>query len=113
MYSGYIKLRHLSIIKWENERGQVRQFNLTEKIAHKWRTIGELLGLPYSKLQILDHEYRYRFEECCRAVLKLWLDNPPPQYPATWQGLIDLLEGSELGEVAAELRIVLSNAVDL
>ena len=120
MYLGYIKLRHLNIIKWKDKSGKVQQFYLIEKIAHKWRTIGELVGLTYSKLQSLDDEYQYRFEsdlpwpeECCRAVLELWLNNPPPGYPATWQGLIDLLEESKLGEVATELRTVLSNAIDL
>ena len=39
------------------------------------------------------------------VTLYLWLDNPPPNYPATWQRLIDLLEDSDLGEVATELRI--------
>ena len=112
MYLGYIKSRHLNIIKWEDESGKVQQFYLMEEIAHEWRTIGELVGLTYSKLQNLDHEYRDRFESC-RAVLDLWLDDPPPKYPATWQGLIDLLEKSQLDEVATELRTVLSKAIDL
>jgi hypothetical protein len=119
MYSGYIKLRHLNIIQWEDERRKVQWFYLTEKIAYKWRTIGELIGLTYSKLQRLEDKYRRRRpleskqKEYCQAVLKLWLDNPPPDYPATWQGLMDLLENSELSEVATELRTVLSRAVDL
>ena len=118
MYLGYIKLRHVSVIKWEDESGKVQQFYLTEKIALKWRTIGELVGLTYSKLHSLDDKYQHEFEtrqqeECCQAVLYLWLNNPPPNYPATWKGLIDLLEASKLGEVATELRIVLSNAIDL
>ena len=112
MYLGYIKLRHLNIIKWEDESGKVQRFNLKEKISHKWRTIGILLGLTYSKLQSLDHEYRDPFESC-QAVLDLWLDNPPPDYPATWQGLVDLLEDSKLDKVATELRTVLSNTIDL
>jgi hypothetical protein len=111
MYSGDIKLRHLNIIKWTDEDGQLQQFNLTKKIAHKWRTIAKL---TYSMLKRRDDEHRYPFKEkCCKAILELWLDNPPPDYPATWQGLMDLLEDSELGEVATELRTVLSKVVDL
>jgi hypothetical protein len=118
LYSGYIKSRHLNIIKWEDESGKLQPFYLTEKIACKWRTIGELIGLTYSKLQSLDNKYRRQHrkqEKCCQAVLELWLDNPPPGYPSTWQGLIKVLEDSELGdsEVATELRTVLSRAVDL
>ena len=91
----------------------MQTFCLTEKIADKWRTIGELLDLTYSKLQSLADEYRQEQKECCRAVLGLWLDNPSPDYPATWRGLTDLLEDSQLGEVATELRTVLSKAIDL
>ena len=93
----------------------MKTFCLTEKIADKWRTIGVLLNLTYSKLQSLADEYRQEQKECYRAaaVLGLWLDNPSPDYPATWQGLIDLLEDSQLGEVATELRTVLSKAIDL
>jgi hypothetical protein len=112
MYLVYIKSRHLSIIKWKDESGQVWQFMLARKIAHKWCTIGELLGLTHSKLRSLDHEYRNPFQ-CSQAALELWLDNPPPDYPATWRGLIDLLEDSKLSEIATELRTVLSKAIDL
>ena len=91
----------------------MQTFCLTEKIANEWRTIGELLNLTYSKLQSLADKYRQEQKECCRTVLRLWLDNPPPDYPATWQGLIDLLEDSQLGEVATELRTVLSKAIDM
>jgi hypothetical protein len=114
-----MKLSHVNVIKWEDESGRVQQFNLTKKIAHRWRTIGKLLGLTNSELQSIDDKHRRWFksrpEECCQAVLKLWLDNPPldPDYPATWQGLIKVFEDSKLGEVAIELRTVLSKAVDL
>ena len=91
----------------------MQTFCLTEKIANKWRTIGVLLNLTYSKLQSLADKYRQEQKECCQTVLGLWLGNPPPDYPATWQGLIDLLEDSQLAEVATELRTVLSKAIDL
>ena len=81
-----------------------------DKIASKWHTLGELLGLPFSKLESLAAEHRDKPEKCCRAVLGQWLDNPPPDYPTTWQGLLELLEDSQLGQVVSELRIVLDKA---
>ena len=96
-----------------DESGEIQRFCLTEKVAYKWHTIGMLLGLTYSKLQSFADEYRQEPIECCQAVLGLWLDNPPPGYPATWQGLIDLLEDSQLGEIATKLRTVLNTAIDL
>ena len=114
MYPGYIKLRDLNVIMWnfKDESGKVQQLTLIKKIAHKWRTIGMLLGLTYFKLRCLDDKYSHGFisrqKECCREVLKLWLDNPPLKYPTTWQGLIKLLEDSQLEEVATELTNILT-----
>ena len=79
-----------------------------EKISHKWQDIGELLDIPHSKLKSISMKDRGDPSECCRAVLREWMDNPPPDYPTTWQGLIDLLEDSQLGQVVSELRNVLA-----
>ena len=88
-------------------------FYLRENIAYKWRTIGELLGLTYPKLQSLAQMHPNQPEECCREVLGLWLENPPKDYPTTWQGLTDLLKHSKLSDVVDQLRNVLSKATDL
>ena len=91
---------HIRLIKWTDEGGDIQQFYLIEKISHKWRDIGEL--------ESISMKYRGDTKECCRAVLGQWLDNPPPDYPTIlWQGLIELLEDSRLGQVASELRKVL------
>ena len=45
-------------------------------------------------------------KECCEAVLSHWPDHPP-----TWEGLYELLDDSELGEVAAELKRAVNDAV--
>ena len=107
---GHITIQHLALIKWKDEQGQTQRFYLMDKIAYKWRTLGELLGLPFSKLQSVTADHRDKSEECCRAVLGQWLDNPPPDYPTTWQGLLELLEDSQLGQVVTELRNVLDKA---
>ena len=79
-----------------------------DKIAYKWRTLGELLGLLFSEQQSLAAEHRDKPKDCCQAVLGQWLDNPPPDYPATWQGLLELLKDSQLSQVVTELRDVLN-----
>ena len=112
-HTGRITVKHLTLIKWKDDGGHVKLFYLRENIAYKWRTIGELLDLTYSKLQSLAQKHRDQPEECCREVLGLWLENPPKDYPTTWQGLIDLLKHSKLSEVAAQLRNALSKATDL
>ena len=103
-----IRFSHIKLIKWNNEKGEVQRFYLMEKISHKWRDIGELLDIPHSELESTSIKYRGDPKECCRAVLAQWLDNPPSEYTTTWQGLIDLLEDSQLGQVVSELRNVLA-----
>ena len=110
---GCVTFKHLTLIKWKDDRGEEQLFYLRENIAHEWRTIGELLGLSYSKIESLAEKYRDQPKECCRAVLGLWLENPPKDYPTTWQGLVDLLRHSKLSGVAAQLRHVVSKATDL
>ena len=112
-HTGRITVKHLTLIKWKDDGGVVKLFYLRENIAYKWRIIGELLGLTYSKLQSLAAKHRDQPEECCRAVLGLWLQSPPTDYPTTWQGLIDLLEDSQLNEVVSQLRTALSKAINL
>ena len=111
--TGCVTFKHLTLIKWKNNRGEVQLFYLRENIAYKWRTIGELLGLTYPKLQSLAQMHPNQPEECCREVLGLWLENPPKDYPTTWQGLTDLLKHSKLSDVVDQLRNALSKATDL
>lgn len=49
--------------------------------------------------------------ESCDAVISYWLDNPPRYYPATWEGLYELLKDVELSQVAIELEHAVNNAV--
>ena len=105
-----ILLTHLKLIKWEDKQGQKQKFYLMDKIESKWRDIGQLLGLSISQLDDLSTKYQDKPTECCRAVLGWWLDKPPPDYPATWNGLIELLEDCQLSHVVTELKTVLSKA---
>ena len=110
---GRVTFKHLTLIKWKDDGGEEQLFYLRESIAYKWRTIGELVGLAYPKLESLAQKHQDQPEECCREVLGLWLENPPKDYPTTWQGLIDLLKHSKLSEVVAQLTNALSKATDL
>ena len=107
-FSGPVLSTHLMLIKWKDEQGQKQRFHLMNNIGHKWRDIAQVLSI--SQLTNLSTEYREIPRECCRAVLDQWLTNPPPDYPATWNGLIELLEDCELRHVATELKTALRKA---
>ena len=77
-------------------------------IIHKWRDIGNFV-VAWQQLEVWAKEKDAK--ECCESVLSHWLDNPPCHYPATWEGLYELLDDSELGQVAIELRQAVDNAI--
>ena len=105
MFTGpIVQLHHLIIIGWKDDQGQIQEYNLTDKISHKWRDIGSLIGLSLSELATISELFPNDPKECCQAVLGQWLDNPSPDYPATWQGLLHLLNENQLDQIASELR---------
>ena len=108
--AGRVQVRHLKLIKWTDERGEIQRFSLMERVSLHWRDIGELIGLSFQQLECLAGEHRGKHTDCCRAVLGSWLDDPPEEYPITWRGLIELLQDSELGQVVSELKNALSKS---
>lgn len=104
---------HLKLIKWKSEGGDTERFYLMDHVSHKWRDIGELLDLSHSELESISVKCRGDPKECCRAVFGQWLDNPPSEYPTNWQGLIDLLEDSQLEKVASKLKSILEKPTNL
>ena len=83
----------------------MEKFKLKSSIIHKWRDIGNLV-VPRQQIEVWAK--RKDDKECCEAVLSHWLDHPPRHYPATWEGLYELLDDSELGQVAIELKQAVS-----
>ena len=105
-----IQPSHLKLIKWKDDKGVVQRFYLMDNISHRWRDIGELLNLSHSKLESISMKCLKDPKECCRAVLGQWLDHPPEGYPTTWAGLIELLDDSQLGQVASQVKDILDKA---
>ena len=99
---------NLTVIRWKDEFGEVKKFKLKSSIYHKWRNIGNLVC---SRQQLDVWVKEKDAEDCCDAVLSHWLDHPPRHYPATWKGLHELLDDSELGQVASDLKIAVERAI--
>ena len=87
--------------------GKEQNFRLKTLIIHKWKTIGGLVRVPRPYLMVWEEERNP--EKSLDKVLSYWLDNASSRYPATWEGLRQLLNDSELSEVANELMKALDN----
>ena len=64
-----------------------------------------------SRQQVVVWAKRMVDEESCEAVLSHWLDHNPRHYPATWEGLYELLNDSELSQVVNKLKCAVNNAI--
>ena len=108
-----VEHRFVDLIKWEDENRDKRELRIYSKIVHKWRQIATQLGFELGEIESIDADYRTSY---CRitVVLGRWFENAKNipnagRYPKSWQGLINLLEDAELGEVAEELKRALSS----
>ena len=108
--SGKVTAKYLELIKWKDEKGETHKFFLMSKISNNWRAFGIQLNLLPSQLDSISKEHRENPTDCCRAVFNKWLDNPSSEYPATWEGFIELLDDCQLKGVADELKDVLRKA---
>lgn len=113
IFLSVVRSRNLALIKWINDQGNTQRFYLVEKIAHKWKDLGVLLGLSTSMLESLTKKHQGDAFVCCQEVLGQWLESPPLDYPSTWRGLVELLEDCQLGDVATELKTALFKASNI
>ena len=98
----------VDLIKWEDESGVRRELRIYSKIAHKWRQIATRLGSELGEIESVEENHRRNYSRIT-AVLRRWFENAKSlpnasRYPKSWQGLINLLEDAELGEVAEKLK---------
>ena len=90
-----------------------RELRIYPKIAHKWRQVATWLGLELGEIESINANYRINYSRIS-AVFRQWFDNArnlpnSSKYPISWQGLINLLEDTELDEVAQELQRALDS----
>ena len=101
---------NLELIKWKNERGEIKKFHLKNEICHKWERLGNLLEIPLPILKSMEQQYRGDARVSMTAVFQYWiLERPSDLYPLTWEGLDRLLNDAELGEIAEDLKQALNN----
>ena len=90
-----------------------RELRIYSKIAHRWRQIATRLGFEPGEIESVEENHR-RDDSRITTVLGRWFENAvslsnASRYPKSWQGLINLLEDAELGEVAGEMKKALSS----
>ena len=99
----------LTLLKW-NDGGEEKKLKVTEEIFGEWRKIRKLLGISAQRLDGW-WDQSHNSERCCDKVVGKWLQNPPDEYPATWHGLLVLLDDADFTDLAKTLKKALENNV--
>ena len=103
--SAGISLKLLNLIKWRDERGEEQKFRLVNRVSSRWESFGYRLDLPQNMLDAWREECHHISARCWCKVMHHWLTGgDTPDYPATWDGLYEMLEDVEYFEVARQLR---------
>ncbi len=91
-------------MKWKDSQGQSKEIRIIEESSHKWRTMGNLLGISTAKLTSYRTAHLNMNEACCEEVLLYWLGRRGSQeYPVTWDGFHELLEDIDLVALSEKL----------
>ena len=103
----------LDLIKWEDENGRKRELRIHSKIEHKWRQIATQLGYEPGEIESIEENHNRNYSRIT-AIFRRWFENArslpgASRYPKSWQGLINLLEDTELSEVVEELKKALNS----
>ena len=105
-----LNIQDLMVLKWKNRHGKVERFRVVTEIFNNWREIGILVGISHQQLDAWERERR-ESKACCIAVLDHWLQYASGKYPTSWDGLCEILEDCELGQVAERLRVAVNAAI--
>ena len=98
-----LTISNLTCLRW-TDKGQTRILKVREKISPRWEEAGDLLGLTSECLKGIDIHRRGDVGMSCRDVLVYWLHENLSGYPATWEGVVQLLEDMDLSAAAQQLK---------
>lgn len=101
----------LTLLKWRNKQKEQQRFYLIKKVSSKWSDFGCRFEREENELCDLNDECRENAEKW-RKVMQVWLDNDgAPDYPASWEGVVTVLEDVGYSEVARQLETVLASVI--
>ncbi len=102
-------LKALILLKWTDQDGQIHSLRLRNGLKPYWCDMGLLLGISMSGLDGLLVNRSRDVRQCCQDVLYDWIQNGSSDYPATWDGLINLLHNMDLSSLASSLELDLKS----
>ena len=98
------QLSNLTLLKWIDNNQRRQRCRVIPTTANKWRTIAPLVGISYGDIDSIWEEERAN-PRCNQRVFGKWIENGGYGiYYVTWEGLCELLEDIENGQLALEVK---------
>lgn len=98
----------LTLIKYNDETGEIQKLRVIDEACHKWMDLGLLLHVSFTVLENLAQKYNRDPCDCLREVFfEHFIENKSERYSQDWNGLIELLEDANLSLLAHKTKSAL------
>ena len=98
-------MKSLIILKRSDHCGAVKKFRLLKEISSKWKTFGHLTDIKIEGIESIKETCDGDNERCCERVAEEWLKREDTSdYPATWDGMQELLSDLNLHQISEKLQ---------
>ena len=81
----------LGLVKTQKSDGSVKRIRLMDTTANKWKEIGRAMGIEEFTLEGWEDQYP-RNSDRINAVFSMFMSNGSPNYPFSYEGVIDVLD---------------------
>ena len=101
-------LPDLLCFKYNDISGTQHRIHIIDTVASRWRRLGPALNISEHHLNNIEHNHG-NVEDRCRTMLSDWLQGTVGDGPVTWETLVEAIDDARYGELAQQLKIVLSH----
>ena len=91
-----------------NTKPEIRYLHryIVPKYSTKWEELGLLLEVPTHHLDIIKCDHPSSVKECCKAMLRKWMEITPD---ATWNKLYKAIDGLPSSKESSSVLLIISN----
>ena len=101
-------LPELLCFKYNDISGTQHKIHIIDTVASRWRRLGLALHISDYHLDNIEHN-RHHVENWCQTMLNDWLRGTVGDGPVTWETLVEAIDDARYGELAQQLKRVLSH----
>ena len=101
-------LPDLLCFKYNDISGTQHKIHIIDTVASRWRRLSLALNISDYHLDNIECNHS-NVEERCQTMFKDWLQGTVGDGPVTWETLVEAIDDAKMGELAQQLKRVLSH----